>query len=82
MRKIKIQKSDYHRILLTEILPFETPLFFSNFGLYEFYKTGFDHAPDVIQRMFKPRDTNGALVRANRMRKIPFQYEIKKGAID
>lgn len=41
MRKklIKIRKSDHLRSLLTETLPYEVPLPFSNEGLYEFIKT-------------------------------------------
>lgn len=30
-----IEKSDYTRVLLTETLPYETPIIFSNDGLYE-----------------------------------------------
>ena len=35
MRKInRIKRSDYNRILITETLPYETPIIFSNDGLY------------------------------------------------
>ena len=35
MKKInRIKKSDYNRILITETLPYETPIIFSNDGLY------------------------------------------------
>lgn len=35
MKKInKIKRNDYNRILITETLPFETPIIFSNDGLY------------------------------------------------
>lgn len=33
-KKILIKRSDYNRILITETLPFETPIIFSNDGLY------------------------------------------------
>ena len=35
MNKInRIKRSDYNRILVTETLPYETPIIFSNDGLY------------------------------------------------
>src|SRR5258705_12329525 len=34
MSKIKIDKNDVNRVLLTEILPYEVPMLFSNDGLY------------------------------------------------
>lgn len=33
-KKIRIKRSDYNRVLITETLPFETPIIFSNDGLY------------------------------------------------
>ncbi len=34
MSKIKIKKNDLNRVLLTELLPFEVPMLFSNDGFY------------------------------------------------
>lgn len=38
MDKVKIKKHDKHRFILTDTLPYETPLFFSNFGYYKILK--------------------------------------------
>lgn len=35
MKQNLIKRSDYNRVLITETLPFETPIVFSNDGLYE-----------------------------------------------
>lgn len=37
-KRNQIRKDDYNRVLVTETLPFETPLIFSNDGLYECIK--------------------------------------------
>lgn len=34
-KKNKIKRADYNRVLVTETLPFETPIIFSNDGLYD-----------------------------------------------
>ena len=33
-KKNRIKRGDYNRVLITETLPFETPIIFSNDGLY------------------------------------------------
>ena len=38
MKKIKIDIRDKYRVLLTEVLPYETPFFFSNEGFYNYCK--------------------------------------------
>jgi hypothetical protein len=40
MSKIQVDKLDPFRILLTETLPYETPLFFSNILLYKYARGG------------------------------------------
>ena len=47
-KKYKIKKKDSIRPLLTEVLPFETPLFFSNSGFYL-----------LINKILKEHDQNG-----------------------
>ena len=37
MKKIRLRKYDKFRVLLTEVLPFEVPLIFSNTGLYQYF---------------------------------------------
>ena len=39
MSKIKIKKNDAERVLLTELLPYEVPMLFSNEGFYSLIKT-------------------------------------------
>lgn len=38
-RQIKIRKTDYLRVILTDTLPYEVPLLFSNEGLYKYLGT-------------------------------------------
>ncbi|MEB0040892.1 antiviral reverse transcriptase Drt3b [Pseudomonas sp. MH10] len=73
-----IKKSDYNRILVTETVPYETPLIFSNDGFYSICK--------------KPQDDNSVLnllfqrlVLAKGRKKfftIPYQYKIRKTILD
>ena len=35
---IKVDKKDINRILLTELMPYETPILFSNEGFYQYCK--------------------------------------------
>lgn len=47
-----IEKSDYTRVLLTETLPYETPIIFSNDGLYERIKR-IDNFPEFEKKLIK-----------------------------
>ena len=38
MSKVRIDKNDINRVLLTELLPYEVPMLFSNDGFYEIVK--------------------------------------------
>ncbi|MDY0143592.1 MAG: antiviral reverse transcriptase Drt3b [Bacteroidales bacterium] len=74
MGKVKINKDDKARVLLTELLPYEVPMLFSNEGLYSL----------VINNKYeyffnKVIELSGG---ASDKRKygIPFNYEIKKSA--
>lgn len=72
MGKIKINKDDKARILLTELLPYEVPMLFSNEGFYKLvrngkYNTFFDR---ILQLSKAGRD--------GRKYGIPFNYEIRK----
>ena len=72
MGKVKINKDDKARILLTELLPYEVPLLFSNEGFYKLvsngkYSTFFDR---IIQLSKAGGD--------GRKYGIPFNYEIRK----
>lgn len=72
MGKVKINKDDKARILLTELLPYEVPMLFSNEGFYKLvsngkYSTFFDR---IIQLSKAGGD--------GRKYGIPFNYEIRK----
>ncbi len=67
MRKIKINKEDKSRILLTELLPYEVPMLFSNEGFYSIVSNNnYDY-------FFQKIKTNWGKKYA-----LPFNYEIKK----
>jgi hypothetical protein len=66
MSKIKIDKKDANRILLTELLPYEVPMLFSNDGLYNLVSKNEHHLFfDKIEHKKQPYG-------------IPFNYEIAK----
>lgn len=72
MGRVKINKDDKARILLTELLPYEVPMLFSNEGFYRLvsngkYSTFFDR---IVQLSKAGGD--------GRKYGIPFNYEIKK----
>jgi len=67
MSKIKIKKDDKYRVLLTEILPYEVPIIFSNEGFYsiarsEKYKHLIFRIKDLLKKYYG----------------IPFNFEIGK----
>lgn len=70
MGKIKIDKEDKKRVLLTELLPYEVPMLFSNEGFYNIVKAG---------------NLDYFITKINSIHKIdyglPFNYDIKKNII-
>lgn len=75
MRKdiVKIRKSDDLRAILTDVLPYEVPLLFSNEGLYSFLKS---HPATIFKDRF------GIDLLSNQKFTIPYNYKIKKNPID
>lgn len=72
MGKVKINKDDKVRILLTELLPYELPMLFSNEGFYQIISNG---------NYFKFFDRINQLSKAGGDGKkygIPFNYDIRK----
>ena len=69
MKKIKIKKDDKNRVLLTEILPYEVPMVFSNEGFYSIVCKG-QHKFffDRIEKAYEKIKNFG----------IPFNFEIRK----
>jgi hypothetical protein len=67
MSRVKIDKNDANRILLTELLPYEVPMLFSNDGFYQIVSSGnFEHFIAKLKSI--NRQEYG----------IPFNYEIAK----
>lgn len=68
MKLIKVDKGDYLRIILTDTLPYEVPMIFSNEGFYHYLKSKFPN--NVVNKLLtnkeKPKDY------------IPFEYKIRK----
>jgi hypothetical protein len=69
MDKVLIKKHDKYRFLLTDTLPYETPLFFSNLGYYRFLKKNNDM--DSYLRDIFVGDIKIAYQ--------PYNFKIKKG---
>ncbi|MFA7380326.1 MAG: antiviral reverse transcriptase Drt3b [Bacteroidia bacterium] len=70
MGRYKINKNDKSRILLTELLPYEVPILFSNEGLYKFYQEKEkSNPPQLVTKLLDVKDSDF---------KIPFSYDIKK----
>jgi hypothetical protein len=72
MSKIKIQKDDKNRVLLTELLPYETPMLFSNDGFYNIVKA--ENHINCFKRIEALKQLKGF--------GIPFNYEIRKDEND
>ena len=70
--KIRVRKNDKFRSLLTETLPYEVPMLFSNEGLYFAAKEG------IIENFEKKHALEIFKFRAN----IPYKYKIRKNAYE
>lgn len=68
---IKVDKRDAHRILLTELMPYETPLLFSNEGFYNYWK-------HRLQSGQRPPLVDKLLTSAKNQQRIPYLYQVKK----
>lgn len=67
MDKVVIKKHDKNRFLLTETLPYETPLFYSNIGFYKLLKNEIN------------KDIEDILIGNQKDVYIPYSFNIKKG---
>jgi hypothetical protein len=70
-KPIAIKKKDYSRVLLTELLPYELPVFFSNQKLYGFHSSQPSNTPPLIKKLL-------GLVDPTRFT-IPYNYKIERG---
>ena len=70
-KPIAIKKKDAARVLLTELLPYELPIFFSNHRLYELISKLPDNIPSLLKNLLgmsgPPKFT------------IPFNFKIERG---
>lgn len=76
MKKNKIRSSDYNRVLITETIPFETPIIFSNDGLYD-QVTNLDMVGEVQRTIIKAlvlHEVSGKPPSST----IPYTYKVKK----
>jgi hypothetical protein len=73
MARISIDRSDKVRVVLTELLPYEVPMLFSNEGFYSLIKANKYDA--FFSRILS---LSGALGTGNKKYGIPFNYEVRK----
>lgn len=76
MKKNRIRRSDYNRVLITETTPFETPIIFSNDGLYD-QIAGLDSAGHVQSTVIKSLVLHAGISKPPSST-IPYTYKIKK----
>lgn len=72
--KIRIRQKDANRVLLTETLPYETPIIFSNKKLYQFANASENNSltiPAFVKTIFLPNSLRST---------IPYDYHIRQGA--
>jgi hypothetical protein len=73
-----IKKNDYNRVLVTETVPYETPLIFSNDGFYNISKSPHSDNPVlgvIYQHLVLAKDRKEHFT-------IPYQYKIRKNLLD
>lgn len=73
--KLKVKRSDYDRVLITETIPYETPIMFSNDGLYKNVKKIVltNISSFIISRLVKGEGKRNKFT-------IPYTYKIKKNS--
>lgn len=76
MKKNRIRRSDYNRVLITETTPFETPIVFSNDGLYD--QIGALDSMGSVQRTVLRSLVLYEGVNRPPYSTIPYTYKIKK----
>lgn len=68
---IKVDKKDTNRILLTELMPYETPILFSNEGFYHYCRLR-------SQPEQRPQLVDKILTSPKNQQRIPYLYQVKK----
>lgn len=74
MGRIKINKEDKSRVILTELLPYEVPMLFSNEGFYNIIKSGELPYFESKVKGSKYKDWDEQFT-------LPFNYDIKKNIV-
>ncbi|BCG63330.1 MAG: hypothetical protein methR_P1032 [Methyloprofundus sp.] len=82
MKKIRVNKRDQHRVLLTEVLPYETPFFFSNEGFYKYCGKKFNDSPLIIKKLIGKWKSDSNRPNPKDLNTIPYSYEIRKNVIE
>jgi hypothetical protein len=75
-KKNKVKKTDYLRVLVTETLPYETPIIFSNEGFYNNLK---DPSSNAVESMLIRAIIKCDLPKQSSIT-TPFSYKIRKNA--
>lgn len=78
MKKNRIRRNDYNRALITETAPFETPIVFSNDGLYD--QIASLESAGEIQRTIIRALVLGEIPLKQPNCTIPYTYKIKKNS--
>lgn len=72
-KQVQIRQSDKHRSLLTELLPYETPIIFSNLLLYSFahaVDAKMYAVPTLVAQTFRPERNRAS---------VAYEYKIRQG---
>lgn len=79
-KKNLIKRSDYDRVLITETLPYETPIIFSNDGLYDRIKN-IDNSSDFVKKLVETIVLGKGTNVKNDVTK-PYLYKIRKNILE
>lgn len=74
-QKEKVRKDDYYRVLITETLPYETPIIFSNDGLHKNL-----HSKETNEIFLSIK--NLLITQSEDIATIPYKYKVKKNATE
>lgn len=80
MKRNRIRRSDYSRVLVTETTPFETPIVFSNDGLYD-QLADLDNANEIQAAILKALVFGQSPVKQPRST-VPYTYKVKKNSTE
>lgn len=79
-RSIAVDKQDYLRVLITETIPYETPVIFSNDGFYLRSKEA-GTSTDPVYKLIFSRLVEGSGIKPKDYT-IPYLYKIRKTALE